>query len=238
MKRRTIDLVVSAGGLLLAVILLIGGVVLSANANFAADYVAKQMAEQRITFTPVDKLSDEEKQAACLVEYAGQQMTTGKQAECYANEYIGLHLRTGGTTAATGTDMVGLTYAEIGDYSGGLTAQRNALNEQSEALPANDPTVAALTEQRDALNAKIQAASSRRETVFKGEMLRGVLLTSYGFSELGAKAGQGAVVAYVGSGLMFLLAGLGFWHGFRTGPNVPFAAVEPASRKQREGANA
>jgi len=238
MKRRTIDLVISAGGLLLAVILLIGGLVLSANANFAADYVAQQMSEQRITFTALEDLSDEEKEAACLVEYAGQPMTTGKQAECYANNYIGLHLRTGGATAATGDAMVGLTYAEIGAYSGGLTAQRNALNEQIAALPADDPSVTALTEQRDTLNTQIQAASSRRETVFKGEMLRGVLLTSYGFSELGVKAGQGALVAYIGSGLMFLLAGLGFWHGFRTGPSVPFAAVEPTSRKEREGASA
>ena len=28
----------------------------------------------------------------CLVQYAGQKMTTGKQAECYANNFIGLHL--------------------------------------------------------------------------------------------------------------------------------------------------
>jgi hypothetical protein len=62
-------------------------------------------------------------------------------------------------------------------------------------------------------------------------MLRGVLLTSYGFSELGAKAAQGATVAYIGAGLMFLLSILGFWHGARTPENQAFAAVEPRREK-------
>jgi hypothetical protein len=48
--------------------------------------------------------------------------------------------------------------------------------------------------------------SAQRETVFKGETLRGLLLTSYGFSEFGAKAGQAATVAFLASFLMLLLA--------------------------------
>ena len=42
--------------------------------------------------------------------------------------------------------------------------------------------------------------------MFKGETLRGLLLTSYGFSEFGAKAAQAATVAYLAAGLMLLLA--------------------------------
>src|SRR5690606_8423785 len=101
----------------LAVILLVGGIVLTSNANFAKDYVAQQMAEQKITFTALEDLNDEEKAIPCLVEYAGQPMTTGKQAECYANNYIGLHLRTGGG------ELAGLSYAEIGDVQGEIRAQ-------------------------------------------------------------------------------------------------------------------
>ncbi len=92
MKRRTLDLVFSVGGLVVAVLVLVLGLVLQSQANFADDYVTDQLTEQKITFTPEAGLSEEEKEASCLVEYAGQPLTTGKQAECYANEYIGLHL--------------------------------------------------------------------------------------------------------------------------------------------------
>jgi hypothetical protein len=39
-----------------------------------------QLGQQQITFKAADKLTAEEKQSACLVKYAGQQLTTGKQA--------------------------------------------------------------------------------------------------------------------------------------------------------------
>src|SRR4051794_28861610 len=89
MKRRTLDVLFSAGGLALAGLLLVLGVVMTSNANFAKNYVKDQLTQQHISFTPVSALATEEKQSACLVAYAGQQMTTGKQAECYANDYIG-----------------------------------------------------------------------------------------------------------------------------------------------------
>ena len=78
---------------------------LTANANFANTYVTDQLSQQNITFKAADTLTDEEKGKPCLVEYAGQQLTTGKQAECYANNFIGLHLE---STAG------GKTYAELG----------------------------------------------------------------------------------------------------------------------------
>src|SRR5262249_9949461 len=92
MKRRTLDLIFSAGGGVLAVLLLTLGLVLQNQANFAKSYVHNQLSEQKITFTPVAGLTDQEKQASCLVKNAGQPLTTGKQAECYANHYIGLHV--------------------------------------------------------------------------------------------------------------------------------------------------
>ena len=39
MKRRTLDVIVSVGGLLLAGLLLVAGLVLTSNAKFANDYV-------------------------------------------------------------------------------------------------------------------------------------------------------------------------------------------------------
>jgi len=95
MKRRTLDVIFSIGGLLLAALVLVLGLVLQNQANFAKNYVTDQLTAQRITFTAVDKLTEEEKNepgAQCLQTYAGQQLTTGNQAECYANKYIALHL--------------------------------------------------------------------------------------------------------------------------------------------------
>jgi hypothetical protein len=213
MKRRTLDLLVSAGGLVLAGLLLIAGLVLTSNANFANNYVTDQLSEQKITFKPAASLTDEEKKFACLVEYAGQPLTTGKQAECYANNFIGLHLN---STAG------GKTYAELGDVQSQLRAQI------AEAQKTNAANLADLQKQ-------LADATSQRETVFKGETLRGLLLTSYGFSEFGTKASQAATVAYIASGLMFVLSLLGFIHALVTPKSTAFAAPEPTTGRTRVG---
>ena len=205
MKRRTLDILFSIGGLGIAALLLVAGLVLTSNANFATSYVADQLAQQHITFKTADTLTAEEKQAPCLVEYAGQKLTTGKQAECYANEFIGLHLK---STAN------GQTYADLG------TPQSELRAKLADAQKNNPAAVADLQKQ-------LSDITAQRETVFKGETLRGLLLTTYGFSEFGTKAAQAAVVAYSAAALMFLLALAGFAHALLTPVTVPFAAVEP-----------
>lgn len=213
MKRRTLDIMFSIGGLGLAVLLLVVGLVMASNANFANNYVREQLSAQKITFPPLEGLTDEERQSACLVEYAGQQLTTGKQAECYANEYIGLHLR----------NMAdGRTYAELGEPQARLREQI------AQAEAAGDPAVEQLREE-------LAQVTSQRETLFKGETLRGLLLTSYGFSEFGVKAGQAAQVAFVAAALLTLLAIAGFVHAFLTPPTQAFAAPEPRSAREPAG---
>jgi len=213
MKRRTLDILFSIGGVAIAGLLLIAGLVLTQNANFANNYVHDQLAQQQIFFKTADTLTAEEKKSACLVEYAGQQLTTGKQAECYANEFIGLHVQ---STAN------GQTYAQLG-------APQSALRQQvADAKAANDPNVADLQKQLDTITAQ-------RETLFKGETLRGLLLTSYGFSEFGAKAAMAATVAYLAAGLLFLLSIAGLIHAYVTpkdrGFAVPNKVKEPALTK-------
>jgi len=52
-----------------------------------------------------------------------------------------------------------------------------------------------------------QTLQQQKATLFQGETLRGILLTSgYGFGTLGKIAGVAAVVAFVGSGALLLLA--------------------------------
>ncbi|MGH9265257.1 MAG: hypothetical protein ACRD1D_11255 [Acidimicrobiales bacterium] len=205
MKRRTLDILFSIGGLGIAALLAIMGLVMTSNANFSQKYVTDQLAQQKITFKPAAALSEEERQYACLVEHAGQPLLTGKQAECYANHFIGLHVK---NTAG------GKTYAELGDVQTALRAQI------AEAQKVSDPELPALQKQ-------LADTIAQRETVFKGETLRGVLLTSYGFSTLGEKADQAATVAYLGAGLMLLLSLAGAIHAARTPKTKAFAAPQP-----------
>jgi hypothetical protein len=206
MKRRTLDLFFSIGGVLLAGLLLVAGLVLASNANFANTYVKTQLAQQNITFKTADTLTTEERTKACVVKYAGQKLTTGKQAECYANDFIGLHLE-----ATAG----GKTYADLGEPQSKLRTQVAA------AQKTNDPDLANLQKQ-------LSDVTAQRETMFKGETLRGLLLTSYGFSEFGAKAGQAALVAYLAAGLLALLSIGGFIHAFLTPRTKGFAVPDPS----------
>ena len=61
MKRRTLDFVFSAGGIALAGLLLVLGLVMTSNANFAKGYVKDQLSQQNITFKTADTLTAEEK---------------------------------------------------------------------------------------------------------------------------------------------------------------------------------
>jgi hypothetical protein len=204
MKRRTLDMMFSIGGLGLAVVLLILGLVMTSNASFAKDYVKDQLSEQQISFKPAAALTDEEKQSACLVAYAGQALTTGKQAECYANEFIGLHVK-----ASAG----GETYATIGTIQSGLRTQV-ADAEKTGAANLSD------------LQAQLATVTAQRESLFKGETLRGLLLTSYGFSVFGVKGGEVANLAYVLGGVMLILSLAGMYHAVKTPKTKGFALPE------------
>jgi hypothetical protein len=142
------------------------------------------------------------------VTNAGQKLTTGKQAECYAYNFIGLHLK---STAN------GQTYAELGVPQSQLRTQI-AQAETDNAPNPND------------LQKQLADVTSQRETLFKEETLRGLLLTSYGFSEFGTKAGQAATVAYLAADLILLLAIAGFLHALVTPRSKAFAApdLEPS----------
>jgi hypothetical protein len=207
MKRRTLDILFSIGGLGLAALLLIVGIVFTNNASFASNYVKTQLAQQNISFKTAATLTAEEHQSACLVRYAGQKLTTGKQAECYANEFIGLHVK-----AVAG----GKTYADLGDV------QTDLRNKVTAAQKSNDPQLADLQKQ-------LTDVTAQRETLFKGETLRGLLLTSYGFSEFGVKAGQAALAAFLAAGLLLLLGLAGMVHAFVTPKTRGFAVPDPVA---------
>jgi hypothetical protein len=194
MKRRTLDLAFSVGGLLFGGLILVLGLVLQNQANFAENYVKDQLGQQQIEFTAVDYLHGEQDDAPCLVEFAGTQLDSGKKSECYANEYIAYHLATGATEAG----YEGTTYATIGAVQRGLGGEIQA------AKDAGKDT----TE----LDASLTSVNALRETMFKGETLRGLLLTTYGFSIFGERAALAATICFIAAALLVILSLAGLIH--------------------------
>jgi hypothetical protein len=61
-----------------------------------------------------------------------------------------------------------------------------------------------------------EALAGQAQTLFRGETLRGLLLTSYAFGTLGDKAQQVALASFAGAALFLVLAVLGLLHYRRT----------------------
>jgi hypothetical protein len=100
--------------------------------------------------------------------------------------------------SAKGAKVEGATYATLGAE---VTKAKTAA---ADAKTAGQPT--------DALDARVTELSGLRDTMFKGETLRGLLLTSYGFSIFGDRAGLAADVCFAAFALMVLLSIAGFIH--------------------------
>jgi len=92
MRRKTFDTLASGAGLLIAVVLLIAGALGLWAYSFANSQVHDQLAAQQIYFPPAGSSAIAGPQFAALQQYAGQQLTTGAQAEAYANHFIAVHL--------------------------------------------------------------------------------------------------------------------------------------------------
>jgi hypothetical protein len=73
-------------------------------------------------------------------------------------------------------------------------------------------------------NAKLAALVN---TVFKGTTLRGMLLNAYAFWQIGVIALWGAIVSFIGAGLLLVLSILGFVHSRRVSPEAEFMPKYP-----------
>lgn len=105
MSRKSFDAILTAVGFVLALVMAVSGGLLLWGGNFANNSVHDQLAAQKIFFPPAG--SDALKPAEIgpfLNQYAGQQLTTGAQAQVYANHFIAVHLQEIGG---------GLTYSEL-----------------------------------------------------------------------------------------------------------------------------
>jgi hypothetical protein len=102
MKRRSFDVVASTVGLGLAALLLVAGGLLTWAHNFVGNEVHTQLAAQKIYFPPKDSPAIAGPEFNAMRQYAGQQLTTGAQAQTYADHFIAVHLSevAGGQTYA------------------------------------------------------------------------------------------------------------------------------------------
>src|SRR6185312_7816861 len=105
MRRKTFDALLTTGGLLIAVVLLVAGGLLTWAHSFVDDQVRSQLSQQQIFFPKAgDPQLKEAEIGPYLNKYAGQQLTNGAQAEAYADHFIKVHLgKIGG----------GKTYAQL-----------------------------------------------------------------------------------------------------------------------------
>ncbi len=109
MRRKTFDMILSAGGAVLVVVLLVAGGLGLWGYSFANSNVHSQLAEQQITFPPAAAFAHAKagteitpSMVGTVSKYAGQPLVTGQQAEVYANDFIAVHLQEigGGKTYA------------------------------------------------------------------------------------------------------------------------------------------
>ena len=176
MRRKSFDALVSAGGVLLTVVLLAAGILLFWGYSYSNNTVSSQLSAQKITFPTKAELAAAVNpppggfseitpaMVPYLEPYAGQQMTTGAQALAYANHFIDIHL-----TEMTG----GKTYSQV--------------SAAAMALPAG--------------SAAYTRAESLVTTVFQGTTLRSMLLNAYGWWQIGQIALISSIASFVFAGI-------------------------------------
>jgi len=192
-RRRTIDKIMIGIGVVATGAFVVAGSLLAYGANFSNDYVHDELASQNISFPAAESLNEEGR--TDLVKYAGEQVTTGPQAEAYAS-FINGHLE---------GIADGQTYADLG------AVERAAATAVTEAVDNGEPQAAV-----DELQAKADGGTAQRNTLFKGETLRGLLLSAFAWSTVGMIAGYAAIGAFIAAAMMAVLVVLGFVHLRRT----------------------
>lgn len=178
--------------LLLWLALGVGAIVLGAIAlglgNFVQGNVRAELEAQQISFSPEERLRDEERAIPGMVENAGQPLTTGNQARIYS-ELIGLHMR----EAAEEAGYTDASYATLGGI------QRELRAALATAKEGGDETVIAEAE------ANLTAVTNLRNTMLTGSNLRGNLLSAFGWDNVATGVTAAGAFVLVMGVLFFVL---------------------------------
>lgn len=191
MQRKVFDILASAGGTLVTVVLIVAGALLMWGYSFTNSSVHNQLAMQQIHFPskaafahPKAGTEITPSMIPTVSQYAGQELLTGAQAQVYANDFIAVHLSN-------------MPYHGV--YALVSAAAHAATPGSAEA-------------------AKLTALE---QTSFQGTTLRGLLLEAYAFSTFGAIALWAGVASFVLAFLMAILTAFGIWHARRVPAEVP-----------------
>ncbi len=191
MQRKVFDILASAGGTLVTVVLIVAGALLMWGYSFTNSSVHNQLALQQIYFPskaafahPKAGTEITPSMIPTVSQYAGQELLTGAQAEVYANDFIAVHLSN-------------MPYHGV--YALVSAAARAATPGSAQA-------------------AKLTALE---QTSFQGTTLRGLLLEAYAFSTFGAIALWAGVASFILAFLMAVLTAFGIWHARRVPAEVP-----------------
>jgi hypothetical protein len=151
--------------------------------SFTTNMIKDQLTAQQIYFPTSDQIKtggalDPAVFPQEIRDQAGKQLVDGNQARIYANDFLAKHLQ-----GVAG----GSTYATIG-------SKISAANAALAAASKTDPNYATLQGQVTTLN-------GQRDTLFKGETLRSMLLNAYGWWTIGfytTYAGIGLLIGALG----------------------------------------
>ena len=161
--------------------------------GFATGQVHDNLAAQQIYFPAANSpaiTSLPAADAAAMSAFAGQQMTTGAQAETYANHFIAVHLN---------------------EIAGGKTYSQ--VSTAAQAAPTNTKL------------------AGQVQTLFRGETLRGLLLNSYGWAQIGQYAAYAAIGLAIAAGAV-LLALVYEVVAWRRSARTSVQSFAPAVRRQ------
>jgi hypothetical protein len=99
MRRKVFDVLVSAGGAVVVIVLVVAGALSMWGYSVANSNVHDQLAQQQIFFPATAAFAHAKPGTEItpgmipyLEKYAGQQLLTGQQAEAYADHFIAVHL--------------------------------------------------------------------------------------------------------------------------------------------------
>lgn len=93
MRRKTFDTLLTTGGVIVTMVLVVAGVLLMWGHSFANDNVRSQLAQQQIFVPPAGGPAlASPKIGPYLDQYAGQEVLSGPAAKAYADHFIAVHL--------------------------------------------------------------------------------------------------------------------------------------------------
>lgn len=184
------------------VVLIVLGIGAFAGGQFASSFVGSQLKDQGITFPAAEAIEAQSvdnggsltaDDVEAMKKYAGEQMSTGAQAKVWADNYIAAHMR--GSAQGAGVPDDKATFNGIGEYAEEVQAQLaeeiKADNPQASEAQVSDLVAAEISNpesEYDKAQQVSQLNGLKSGTFFQGNMLRGTLLSAYGWGLIGTIA--------------------------------------------------